>query len=179
MRTFLILCFSTSLIGCGDKLTPEETFNNYVSSVMSAENLQDVEYSKYISKRAQKKAVEMFATVSPVLVDFDFSISINEKPVELTNERVDVTSADEMFDLFLAMEKEELPICESVNSVTAINGSEATLSCSRSDYTDKHGVLIDKYKRVVSFVDEDGWRIDMIKSEYKTENMTMSSAMFE
>ena len=171
-----------TVLGCSESTTPNDVVENYTTNVSSANNIRDINYSEYLSKRAQGRVVEGLQRVSPTLADFEFSISVNDKPLELKNKTFKVssnTNKEKMFQVFLKMLKTEATPCDTDGFETTIDGSSATLTCTEVNYTDEYGEVWKEYKRSFLLVNENGWRIDKIKSAFTHDRGTTKSTTFE
>ena len=177
---FLVALVTT--FGCSDEPTPNEVVNNYSKNVRSALHVKDIDYSQYLSKRAQAKVIDGLKRVTPNLIDFDFSLSINDTPVEIKDKVIKVSSnvdEDRMFGFLLMLLKSEAEPCSTGNFKSVVNGSEATLTCAETNYLDRNGKVWQNYTRNFMLVNENGWRIDKISAELTYEGETSKSTTFE
>ena len=183
MRTHGIFFIALlSSFGCSNKTTPNEVVENYSTNVASANHVREINYSKHLSERAQGRVVEGLKKVTPILVDFDFSLSINDSPLEIKNKTIKVSSnanEERMFGFFLKLLKAEVTPCSTGEFETTINGAKATLTCAEKDYTDQYGEVWQEYTRNFMLVNENGWRIDKIESTYTHDSGTNKSTTFE
>lgn len=180
----LTASLTASLTGCTEANTPIQVLQNYTANVESADDIRAIRYSEFLTQRAQESVAKGLKKISPVLVDFDFSLSINDEPGDIKDKQVEVTTnpnpenTERMFRFVLATMKDGSTLCSSAEYVSVIEGSTATLTCELTDYTDEQGTLYKQATRTVDLANEDGWKIDKISVEFVSESGSFSTATF-
>ena len=138
MKHIAALSLMLLLIACGEKKPPAEIYQEYNNRVISG--LPFDEEIAYFSKR---KALEIEEAIA--------------KAMQQSNK-----TRPEIIAVFNSM-AQKIEKCMSISLLEEmIDGNQATVTFSQKDTCNQDPDLKVAGKRIISMVDEDGWKIDEI-----------------
>ena len=159
------LLFGFCLItACQPKLTPEQVYEAYFADVLSADQLSDVAYSKFLNERAQHSLVQSLQLNGEEAVDFDLSIAFDGKPAEVTDKQITLhADTNQLQDMLLRMLKSDVELPDQHSQTKTVQDKTAQLVFEYADPLNEGGQATQK----VELINEDGWKIDGIEREVK------------
>lgn len=158
-------------------ISPKQLYLNYLEDVQKMTDIAQFPYQTYLSARAVAEQQKSMASMG---IDADLSFSVNDKPVELTKKTVTVNpelkKPGKMAAFVLKMWKASAKMLPPDTADDAvIDGDSATW-----EFKNTYPENGDDITTTVYYVNENGWKIDTIKSIQKSKDgsTTFTSQMF-
>ena len=169
MKAIIAATLLVLLGSCGKNEAPDAVFDNYSKHISAAKNVTEVAFYQYVSKSSADAIVENIKKYTPELADFDFSLTVNGKELEMSKVNFNPAALKED-DFLLTMLRDGAKEIGAQEEVV-IEGDIAKLIHTKSDYPEPST----NYTRTVEFVNENGWKIDNIQELRKSEDSKLQS----